>query len=198
MKFIKENISDIIKLYVNQIGIVIFTLALVYPLSTIEVKTFENLWDLLASIVAIIFYYVLLYNVLWEIGAKDRIRVDSGRYERTPAKGALLGICANIPNLIFSLPLFVFTVIYVTTGACAKVYAVFNLITRFHETLYMGTVLSICDGFGKQDFREPIQIVISALFLLIPFVSALITHFSYVLGYKEIRLFGMNPSKKKR
>ena len=80
MTFFKNNFQNILKLYINQIGIMIFSLALMFPLESIGGdEGAKPIWSILASILSVLFYYVLLYYAVWEIGAKDKIRIDSGR-----------------------------------------------------------------------------------------------------------------------
>ena len=187
MKFLKSNFHEILKLYINQIGIVIFSLALLFPLEAMGGEEgIQPVWSILASVASVIFYYVLIYYVVWDLGARDKIRIDSGRYEPTPARGALLGLYANIPNLILALPLLVFTVINVLSGACAQVAAIFNLLTRFHSAMYLGTVLGIT-GFNS-DPSSSVQIVVAALFVFLPLLSVAITHLAYYLGSREKRI----------
>ena len=195
MNFLKNNFGTILKLYINQIGIVIFSLALMFPLESIGGEDgAKPIWSILASIFSVVFYYVLLYYAVWEIGAKDKIRVDSGRYQPTPARGVLLGLFANIPNLILSLPLLVFTIVNVASGACGGALAVFNLLTRLHCSMYLGTILGVT-GFNN-DPTSPVQIIVAVLFVILPLLSAGVTHLAYALGAREIKLFGFLSAKK--
>ena len=55
------------------------------------------------SAFCILFYFFLLYTMCWEIGAKDKLRVEGGRMDPAPFKGALLSLVANAVNLLGAL-----------------------------------------------------------------------------------------------
>ena len=107
----------------------------------------------------------------------------------------LLGLFANIPNLILSLPLFVLTAINVFTGACSNAVAVFNLIFRLHCSMYLGTILGMT-GFNN-DPNDPIQILVAALFVVVPLISAGVTHLAYWLGSHESKLLSFLSRNKR-
>ena len=96
-KFFHDYSYSIIKLFVNQIAIAIFGIALFVP-------TFKDMETLciIASVFSVLFYLFLIYMPVWEIGAKDRISVDVGKKPHRPHLGLLISLCANIPNLILA------------------------------------------------------------------------------------------------
>jgi hypothetical protein len=193
MKFLKENFSDALRIYVNQIGISIFYFALIFPLNEISGEGgLSPVWDFLVSLFTICFFYVLVYYAVWEVGAKDKIRIDSGRYEATPAKGALLGIIANIPNLLFSLPLFVFASIRAFADVCNNAFGIFNTITRFHEVYYAGLLRLF---FDLNSGDTSVQFLIALFFLLLPLCSVGVTAFAYYMGSHEKRILYFLPQK---
>jgi len=112
MKFFKENSYDIVRLLINQIGITIFSLVLytalqfdLDPATTLTIK-------ICLSVFATLFYLTLLYTAAWEFGAKDKLRIDSGKYKKQPAKGALMSFCANLPNFILAIGALVCFLVY--------------------------------------------------------------------------------------
>ena len=193
MKFLKENFHDVLKLYVNQIGIVIFYAALLFPLETLGGEEgIAPVWSILASVLSMLFYYVLIYYVVWEIGAKDKIRVDSGRYAPTPAKGLLLGLFANTVNIVLGMLHLLFTVIAFGTGSCVNVYGVFTLLTRWHSAFYLGTALGIV---GFENTTASAQIVFATLYVILPLISVGVTSFAYFMGSHEKRILYFIPQK---
>ena len=97
LKFLKENADNVVKLLVNQIAMTIFGLLL-------SAATFSNKTLLLVTgILSILFYMYLLYTSAWDIGSRDKIRIDGGRMEKMPLKGLYLAIIANAVNIILSL-----------------------------------------------------------------------------------------------
>ena len=88
MRFFKENSESIIRLIVNQIGITIFSFFLYTALGVMQ-KEGESSplhFKVLISAFCVLFYFVLIYTVVWEIGAKDKIRIDAGRAEKQPLR----------------------------------------------------------------------------------------------------------------
>ncbi len=194
MRFFKQNFSDILKVYINQIGISIFYFAIIFPLNEISGEDgLSKGWDLLVSAFTVCFFFVLVYYAIWEIGAKDKIRIDSGRYEPTPAKGALIGLCANIPNLLFSLPLFVFSLVRCFADVLKNAFGIFNVLTRFHEVFYAGALRFF---FDLESGDTLTQLWLSVFYLLLPLLSVGVTHLAYYLGSHEKRIFAFIPQKR--
>ena len=94
MKIFKENSYDIVRLYVNQLGIMIFTMLLVFAGGQ------NTTLGIIISLFSTVFYLVLIYYVVWEIGAKDKIRIEGGKAEPCKYKGLVMGLWANVPNLV--------------------------------------------------------------------------------------------------
>ena len=109
--FLKENSYSMVKMFVNQIGMPVFGTML--ALATAGNPTLL----LCSSIFAILFYLFLLYSVGWEIGAKDKIRIDGGRMTEFPAKGFLIALGANLPNLLLAVLMGAGALISTATGA---------------------------------------------------------------------------------
>ncbi len=203
MKYLKENFYDIVKLYINQVGITIFSFFLYTAVGMAEDKKLFFALGLAVSIFSSVFYIFLIHNVVWEIGAKDKIKIDTGRGEPTPHKGLFLAFFANVPNLILALGAVVFSSIMLGGGEWAmSPFAVFFLLLKLHAAMYMGMIggtsyagsveTDMTSLAGLQDcFIE------SILFLIIPLIAILLTQVSYYLGTNEIKLFGFFEKKKK-
>lgn len=199
MNFLKKNFHDVLKLYINQIGISIFYFAIIFPLNTISGENgLPGVWDLVVSLFSMFFYFALIYCVVWEIGAKDKIRIDAGRCESTPAKGFLLGLFAIIPNFIFSVPLVIFAIVGCFTTACNNAYGIFTKLTRHHEVFYNSIISSFV---GVNGLLTPVtgdmlnsavpvhQLVCSLILFVLPLFAILVTHFAYYMGSHERKLF---------
>ncbi|MBR2931053.1 MAG: hypothetical protein IKC32_07470 [Clostridia bacterium] len=200
MSLFKENSYDIVKLYINQIGITIFSMFLYTAVPVEDDSLFKTL-RILVSVFSILFYLVLVHNVMWEIGAKDKIRQDSGRYTIPRFKGGFIALFANIPNLVLALASVLFCSLYLGTGAewCQSVFAIFFLIMRFHASMYMGLVQGASPASPGADAGSAIYVDAlfeSVWFLILPLVAVAITQLSYWLGTKEIKLLGFLSTKK--
>ena len=81
MKIFKENSYDIIRLYVNQLGIMIFSMLLYSAVGSFENESLSSGLSVFVSIFSVCFYLALIYYSMWEIGAKDKIRIDGNRMD---------------------------------------------------------------------------------------------------------------------
>ena len=195
MRFFRENADSIVKLYINQIGVAIFSMFIYTAAGAISVGGVTSLLIKVGiSVFAVVFYFALLYTVMWEIGAKDKIRIEGGRIEEKKSKGILLGIYANMPNFVFvGLALILFA-LYLLTGVEVfnTIFIVLNGLFRVFVSMYLGMIQGLTDGLsGNVD-----AVVETALYLAFSFVSAVVVHLSYLMGLREKRLFTRPPVQK--
>ncbi len=200
MRFLKENSYDIIKLYVNQIGIMIFSLFLTTAVGLIQDTALSNNLSLAVSIFAILFFFVLIYYVTWEIGATDKIRIDGGRLEPFKLKGLLLGTLANLPNIVLSVMTLLFLSLHLGSGneGMYTAFVVLNLILRFHCSMYLGLISFVTPPAVVNDTPDlQVYLIQSILFVVIPLVSGLVTHLAYTLGSRDKKIFGFLSRSRK-
>lgn len=199
MKIFKENSYDIIRLYVNQLGIMIFSMLLYTAVGAFENEALSSALSVFVSIFSICFYLVLIYYAVWEIGAKDKIRIDGGRMEPCKNKGLVMSIFANIPNFILGFFTVAFLSLYLWSGSDAlyAVFLIFNTIMRFHASMYLGLITAIVPtglSTGEIDYVE--FLIEAVLFTVIPLISVAITHLAYRLGSQEKKIFAFLSGKK--
>jgi len=199
MKIFKENSYDIVKLYINQIGITIFSMFLYTAVAMIEDQVLFEQLRLVVSIFSILFYLSLIYNVVWEIGAKDKIRIDGGRMSPCKHKAFVMSIFANIPNFVLAG----FAAIFVALGLLTKndglysVFFIFYFILKFHSSMYMGCIQALTPNDPNVvDYND--CLIESILFIVFPLISIAVAHFSYQLGLKDKRLFAFFDGKPKK
>lgn len=193
MKILKNNFYDILRLYINQIGITIFSLVLYTAVNIVDEEVLNLRIKVAISIFACLFYFVLIYTASWDYGGKDKIRIDAGRLEKNRFKGAVMALWANAPNFFIA-------------GVCAVSYwinmefkisffenlsSVFNIFTRFTMAMYLGILQGIFD-FLKDDtvayyFWQSIG------YIIMPVFSIAVIHISYTFGLKNKKIF---PSTK--
>lgn len=199
MKLFKENSYDIVRLYVNQLGIMIFSLLLYTAVGSFSNETLSFWLSVFVSVFSVAFYLVLVYYVVWEIGAKDKIRIDGGRMERFKNKGLFLGLIANVPNFVLGFLTTVFLVIFMITNSDG-VYAAFligNTITRFHASMYLGFITAVVSGATAGTNIDYTEFLIEAiLFTIIPLISPFMTHLAYRLGEQDKKIFSFIKAKK--
>ena len=98
-RFFKENSTAISKLFVYQFALTVFGL-LLYTVSQYS----ENP-AIVAGISAfsVLFYLFIIYTNIWDIGARDKIRIEGKRLQPRPLHGLWMCIYANIPNFLFAV-----------------------------------------------------------------------------------------------
>lgn len=195
MQFLKENFDNILKLYINQIGVAIFSMFLYTAAGAID-SEYSLITKVFISLFSILFYCVLIYNVAWEIGAKDKIRIDAKRLERTPSKGIKIGLWSNSLNfLVIGIALILY-VLYAITNVQAfhSIFAILNLIFRFFVSMYLGVIQGICVVFESNEHLYWISQTV--LYIVFSGVSAAIIHLSYILGLKDWRIIKKSNARK--
>lgn len=130
--FFKEHGYNMVKLFINQIGITVFGTMLMLA------TTGNSTLYIIASVFSILFFLGLNYSSCWELGAKDKIRVDGGRLRSMPYKGALLALGANIPNYLLTVTTGICTLI--DTAAAQSVGTVCTVIFNLLNGMYIGVV----------------------------------------------------------
>ena len=192
MKLIKENSYDIVRLVINQVGISIFALVLYTSLGFVGENSEELAFGLRAvfSVFSIVFYWALLYTSTWEMGAKDKIRIDGGKLEDVKSKGMILSIVANLPNIILAVFAIAFCGVYVFTEAEAfnTAFLLVNLIMRLFAAMYIGVASFVCEplisSYGYYYFTQ------SLIFLVLPLLTVAVCHIGYTFGKRNFKIFG--------
>ncbi len=184
-EFWSENSKIISKLLLNQFGATFFGLMIVAAASAAKS---QKAWLMLfASCFAAIFYVFLLYNLVWERGGRDRIKVDGGRAVAKPLTGLWISLCANIPNFILAALVLIsdpFKASYEWAGNM-------NLISRALCLLWEGMYAGIVSYFSP---NNPI------IHLLYIFPAIFVTTLGYLLGFSNKRIlsiFELKQPKKK-
>ena len=187
MKFFKENSYDIVRLYINNIGISIFSLMLYFAAGNIAKESAAG-FNLAISVFSILFLMALVYCAGWDFGAKDRIYIDSRKKEYDKFKGWKLALLANVPNFVLAFFSVIFLLIHIFTSVegFKVVSAIFDAIMRLSMSLYIGTVQSISSLFPMK--VEWSFILEGGLFLLMPVFVIFATAFGYHLGAHNKRL----------
>ncbi len=159
LKFLKTYSYEITRFLIMQVGIAIFAFVLTTAMNTINKSAV--LW---VSVLSILFYLFLVYSVAWEIGAKDKIRVDAGRQEKSGGKGFLMMLYAQIPNYVLGLLMTVGGICF-TAGATvvgARIFSIGYLIALFFESMYVGVIDAIVVG-GEAYLAVGIAFLVSTL-----------------------------------
>lgn len=198
MKFLKENSYDILRLYINQIGITIFSLVLYFSVSMLEDKVVSLRLKVAISVFAMLFFFALLYTAAWDWGAKDKIRIDSGKMEMKRSKGALMALAANAINF-FLAAVCIISMWLLMNGVqwAESVSQIFNLLLRFTNAMYIGLLQGIFAAFENED--KLYNLLQSVGYFIAPMLATASTHVGYIFGLKNKRIFpaAQKPQNKK-
>ena len=178
MRFWKENSYFINRLIVTHIGMSVFGFVLL-----LATNQLGPLPMLLASLFSTVFYGALVYATLWEKGAKDKTAVDAGRMNGGFGHGFLITVCGESIVLLLNI-------LYFICALCVDVHALFG---KIGAILY--TVLTLADGcfVGTMFFINPQAqntLLVSPILIVGSLAVALFGGAGYLLGTKEIKLFG--------
>ena len=189
MRFFKNNSYDIVKLYINQIGIAIFSTVLYTAVGSMGEAKLISALNMAISIFSVLFYFMLIYNVAWEYGAKDKIRIDADRLVYDRAKGVKMSLFASVPNVVISGTCVITALIYKFTSAefAGVVSGVLNFFMRITLSMYLGIVQSIFGAFNSVADMSFIGAGIA--FTLISVFAVIVTQIGYLFGAKNFKIF---------
>ena len=198
MKFFKENSEGIVRLFINQIGIAIFSSFIYTAVGAINKDGTSQTWvKVLISAFCLLFYFALIYTTVWDMGAKEKIRIDAGRAEKKSARGFLMGLYANIPNFIITgLSLLLYGAFMLGLGDGFKTaFGFLNAIFRIFMSMYLGVIDGLTAMLPEDGTLFLIQTV---YYFLLPLVSVLVVHFAYLMGLNERRIIPRATDKNKK
>lgn len=175
-QFIKDNSYNMVKMFLDQIALTIFG-------TMLAIATSKSVGMLLASsIFATLFYLVILYSVGWEIGARDKLKIDGGRIRPMPLKGFYIALGANVPNLLLAF-LMGFGIL-VNTEWGGNISIVCNAVARLAEGMYLG----IINVLEKSIFTQASITDVWWWFIVITLPAMFTGWFSYYMGSNDKRI----------
>ena len=191
MRFLKEHFDSVVRLIVFQIGIAIFSFFLYTAAGAISTDNTSSLtMKICISVFSIIFYLTLIHTMMWEEGAKDKIRVDAGRAEKQSFKGLGIAFYANVINFVITGIAVIFMAVYMLGGpdGFKTAFGVLNLVFRMTLSMYLGIIQAAFYAFSA---GEDLYFFLQSIgFFVIPVITIISAHVSYTLGHNEKRLFG--------
>ena len=162
MKFFKDNSYDIVRLFINQVGITIFSLVLYTAVGFVEDSKLSLTLKVVLSIFSTAFYFSLLYTVAWDYGSNA-------------LNFFLTGLCSlSIGIYMLNNQDWLFTA-----------FGILNLIMRFILAMYLGMIQGLTSGLaGNVDY-----LCESLAYVIFPLFAVFFVAFGYSMGLKNKRLF---------
>lgn len=190
MEIIKNNMSYVLKIFINHFVSGLYSLILFVWLTV----AFDGRFVILGSIVSILFYLFLVYSFMWEAGAKRGVGHNAkqvGFFD-----GALVMCVGSSLFYITTICSFVFS--FFATGAefAERTADVLNNVffyinVFFSQCMYSGLFSGIFDGIPN---------VHPAMYLLSLLPGLIVATIAYFIGSKNLRLrtfFGIKYNEEK-
>ena len=154
---------------------------------------YGDILGICVSVFSILFYLYLVYVVVWDIGAKDKIRIDAGRLVYDPLHGLKLMLFAQIPSLFFAALLWIGAAFMAIGGGFfgslgSVFYGIGFPLAWVLDAMYLGLLELV--------FNRELPLLCALLFTLPSLPSLGVCAMGYIFGVKDIR-FLTGPQKPK-
>lgn len=151
------------------------------------------------SVLAVIFYMIIDYNAMWDIGAKNRAKTETGRFVDDRFYGIKAALIGNIPNFALAFLCTAFTAIgaFANVGFFANAAYITNTAARFWDGMYTGILVAIIPHTAEGalvELTETQSVLYMLLYFAITIPSLIICPLAYKAGYKGFRII---PDRKK-
>ncbi len=191
MKFIKENLHDIVRLMLNQIALGVFGYVL-YAASCMANGGKIGGLALGASILSILFYMYILYATMQETGSKHAVRIEGNRMKRDTTWGLKVMALSLVPTALLLLVKILGLILFampseVVSDAGALIFGIVEFIFTFILAPYNGLVGYITGS--SAELRTMIFIIIGNALSLLP--GIFVCWGSYVMGLHDKKLFNL-------
>ena len=175
VNFLKKRSYDIVVMYITQIAISIFGLALAFA-----VPSGQSTLNIAASVMAALFYLFLIYTKTWELGYKDSHAFNRGSKGLSRLEGLYMGLAASAINLILATLITLGWLIDNSViDSIAGVAATISLLT---EGMYTGMLSTTVGGVALN------SIGIMYFIIIIPLIVT--STLAYLAGSHDFKIFG--------
>lgn len=173
--FFKKRSYDLVTMFVTQLAISLFGLALAFA-----VPTNQAALRIGTSIFSVLFYLFLIYTRLWELGYKDHNAFRRGEKGLTRIEGLYMGLAANVTNLIAAVLIFIGwlsanTVIDAIAGGA-------TVVALLSEGMYIGILSTTVNGTALNS--------IGFMYFVITVPMIVTSTLAYLAGSHDFKLFG--------
>lgn len=184
IKYFKNNLSHISKLFINHVGMMIFSLAVLITSWLLAKKNDAPIIFYIMGAVAILMYFSLIYTAMWERGAKDKIKIDGGRLTYNPWHGLYMYLIANAIAVVAGVLAFILS-FFESVPFLYNIYTVFMFIAHWWSAMYLPlTTLEL----------SPLWLH-TLLYVAIILPGALVSTVSYILGAKGFKCIFPEPKR---
>ncbi|MBQ8163609.1 MAG: hypothetical protein IJZ93_04510 [Clostridia bacterium] len=178
-KFLKENLHMVGKIWCNHFGMMVFGLMVSIAISMLSVQINNNVIKIIAGVFMILMYMFLLYTVMWEKGASDKVKIDGGRLKKNKLYGLYVSLYANSLFILLALLIIIFYHCGLTDAS-----SFLSVVSSFINGMYI-----IFTGMCPTWFVY--------IYLIIQLPSLIVCTVSYILGVNGVKYI-FPESKKQR
>ncbi len=172
--FFKQNSYQITRLWIMQVGVIIFSLIVSMTASAMDQKGML----FVASLFSTAFYLYLLWYAMTEAGSKDSVRIESGRVAYDRFYGLKVGAIAAIPSFLPG----VLMLIGLLLGSFGNgLYLICYSIDSFLLPMYTGMLRSLFTALSLTTNLWAGTIA----YLVLPWLGCLATWYGYAFGCKH-------------
>ena len=187
--FWKDYGKHVRRLWLNQFGAIAFGIMLSFLSTSLSDRVGESASTVyfISGLLGMFFYCYLIYLVIWEVGAYDKIRVDAGRASASQHFGLKIALFYSIPCLAVTGIYLIATVVYKIAGVensfVTGVVGVSGMASMVIEAPYIGFALAIFKQIGKAVQDE--NLLYYSILWFVSCAPAIITVWlGYLAGYK--------------
>lgn len=190
MKFWKENSYEIVRLFVIQIGITIFSFIVSAAALALSEQNFPHLKPYVylgVGIFATAFQLFIVYTAMWEVGSKKRESIERGRFTASPVHGLKIALWSNTVN---------FALLFITAVGLLR-YAVENsFVIGMHGIsraiyIFLNSMHTGILRFFAPSENSYLLVLIVSLLLLVP--QIVVSTVAYTFGTKGLRVTKAKP-----
>ena len=188
MKFFKKNSYEIVRLFVIQMGMMIFSFIVSTAALRVTAKNEVMKADvhLAVCVLATLFYLFVVYTTVWHVGFARSERIQNGHEKEDKLYGAKIALFANAPNLFlcFLMLIGLFRLAF-PNSFFIGLFGVARLFEGVLNVNYLGIINYISDSSN--------YLLITVLSLLSVLPSVFVSLCACRLGEKNIRVTKATP-----
>ncbi len=188
IRFVKNNMHRIMRVLVNQVGLMIFALIMTFTAGIMR-EDIKTPMMLVASLFSIAFYLFLVFYTMREEGSNDSVKIQGGRLRYDSGYGFKIGLCATAPNYIFVFLMILGFVLGIqiddkgalTDSVSSGIWTIGYTFITMLQSMYTGLLKTIVADFSAFDSL----IFATVAYTVTPLFVTVASWLGYIYGCKK-------------